>query len=172
MTQDQSHARVGVFCGSASDVPVVSKCLDVLEKLDIAYDFRVLSAHRTPVHVKETVAELEANGAQVFIAAAGLAAHLAGAIAATTTCPVIGIPLGGNTLSESVDAMYSTVQMPPGMPVATVAAGSPGATNAGLLAGQILAVGDPELFKRVFEERQKRREQVLAADAEHSRKYR
>ena len=172
MSQSLDHAKVGVFCGSASDVPVVSKCLDMLEKLQVSYDFHVLSAHRTPQHVKEKVAQLEAAGARVFIAAAGLAAHLAGAIAATTTRPVIGIPLGGNTLSEGVDALYSTVQMPPGMPVATVAVGSPGATNAGLLAAQILAVADPELAKRVDAEREKRREQVLAANAEQGKSYR
>lgn len=151
--------------GSKSDLPVIEKTLAVLRGLDMSYEVKITSAHRTPDATHGYVKDAEARGCQVFICAAGLAAHLAGAVAGITTRPVIGIPIDAGPL-QGMDALLATVQMPGGVPVATVAIGSAGAKNAAYLAAQIMAVGDEELRTRVRQDRQKNSEAVIAADAE------
>jgi len=140
--------KVAVFMGSASDEDLMKPCAEVLDKLGISYLFTVTSAHRTPERTERLVSELEAGGCQVFICAAGMAAHLAGAVAARTTKPVLGVPLAASPLG-GMDALLATVQMPPGFPVGTVALDKAGAKNAAWLAAQILALGDAELAGRV-----------------------
>ena len=157
-------AKGVILMGSDSDLPRMKQCLSSLEALGVPYDIRVASAHRTPERVKDIVARAEAAGVEVFICAAGGAAHLAGAVAAHTTLPVIGVPLAVEPL-DGVDALYATVQMPPGLPVATVAVGDFGAHNAGILAAQMLAVGDAELKARVRAHREDMRTKVLAKNA-------
>ena len=137
---------VGILVGSKSDLPVLEKCTARLEALDIDYELEVLSAHRTPDAVAEYVASAPERGIKVFICAAGMAAHLAGAVAARTNLPVIGIPVSAGPLN-GLDALLATVQMPSGVPVATVAVN--GAANAAVLAAQILALSDPRLTKRL-----------------------
>jgi 5-(carboxyamino)imidazole ribonucleotide mutase len=137
---------VGILVGSKSDLPVMEKCTKRLEDLGVDHELEVLSAHRTPDAVAEYVASAPGRGIKVFICAAGMAAHLAGAVAARTNLPVIGIPIAAGTLG-GFDALLSTVQMPSGVPVATVAVN--GAANAAVLAAQILALSDPELARRL-----------------------
>lgn len=151
--------------GSNSDLPKIQNCIDTLKKLGIDTTVRVMSAHRTPEVVAEFTENAIANGYGVIIAAAGGAAHLAGAVAAHTLLPVIGIPVEGGAF-HGMDALLATVQMPGGIPVATVGVGSGGATNAGLLAAQILSLADPELRERLAADRAARKEKVLAADKE------
>ena len=153
-----------IIMGSDSDLPLVNNTLDVLKGFDIKYEVRVASAHRPPDVVSNYVQDAEKRGASVFICAAGLAAHLAGAVAARTTRPVIGIPVDGGPLN-GVDALYSTVMMPGGIPVATVAVGKAGAKNAGYLAAQIMALVDKDLDARVKANRQAAAEEVMAKDA-------
>ncbi len=138
--------QVGILVGSKSDLPVVEKCTKRLEDLDVDHELEVLSAHRNPDGVAEYVASAPGRGIKVFICAAGMAAHLAGAVAARTNLPVIGIPIAAGTLG-GFDALLATVQMPSGVPVATVAVN--GAANAAVLAAQILALSDPELAVRL-----------------------
>jgi 5-(carboxyamino)imidazole ribonucleotide mutase len=138
--------RIGILVGSKSDLPVMEKCTKRLEDLGVDHELEVLSAHRNPEGVAEYVASAPGRGIKVFICAAGMAAHLAGAIAARTTLPVIGIPIAAGTLG-GFDALLATVQMPSGVPVATVAVN--GAANAAVLAAQILAISDPELAERL-----------------------
>ena len=157
-----SKAFVAILMGSDSDLPLLENTMSILKNFGIPYEARVASAHRTPDVVSEYVKEAENRGCAVFIGAAGLAAHLAGAIAARTTRPVIGIPCDGGPLS-GVDALYSTVQMPGGIPVATVAIN--GGANAGLLAAKILATSDPELLDKLKAYSQELKEQVEAKDA-------
>ena len=140
--------KVGILMGSISDEPMVRPCADALDSLGIAYRFTVSSAHRTPERTEEVVAAMEKDGCQVFICAAGMAAHLAGAVAARTTKPVIGIPVTASALG-GMDALLATVMMPPGFPVATVALDKAGAKNAAWLAAQILALADPALNQRI-----------------------
>jgi 5-(carboxyamino)imidazole ribonucleotide mutase len=137
---------VGILVGSKSDLPVLEKCTRRLEDLDVDHELEVLSAHRTPEAVAEYVASAPGRGIKVFICAAGMAAHLAGAVAARTNLPVIGIPISAGTLG-GFDALLATVQMPSGVPVATVAVD--GAANAAVLAAQILALSDPGLAQRL-----------------------
>jgi 5-(carboxyamino)imidazole ribonucleotide mutase len=137
---------VGILVGSKSDLPVMEKCTGRLEDLGIDYEIEVRSAHRNPEGVAEYVASAPQRGIKVFICAAGMAAHLAGAVAARTNLPVIGIPIAAGTLG-GFDALLATVQMPSGVPVATVAVN--GAANAAVLAAQILALSDPELAERL-----------------------
>ncbi len=139
---------VAVICGSRSDLPTLKGCFDVLDSYEIAWEASVISAHRQADALHGYIAEAESNGVQLFIGAAGLAAHLPGVIASLTARPVIGIPLDGGVLGGA-DALYAVVQMPPGVPVATVAIGGAGAKNAGHLAARILALGDPEIAERV-----------------------
>ncbi len=155
---------VAVLMGSESDLPVMKTTLQTLDDLGVAREAKITSAHRTPDATRRYVAEAEARGCAVFIAAAGLAAHLAGAVAGLTTRPVIGVPLEGGPLNGR-DALLSTVQMPGGIPVACVAIGKAGAKNAGYLAAQILALGDEDLAARVRAEREKNAAAVMAADA-------
>ena len=161
-------ADVAVMMGSKSDVETMKGAAEIVKKLGLTVTVRVLSAHRTPEQAAAFVRESTAGGTKVFICGAGVAAHLAGAVAAHTTRPVIGVPLASGSL-QGFDSLLSTVQMPPGMPVATVAVG--GAENAGLLAAQMIAIGDPALAKRIEAEREARRQKVLEADAEVRAKF-
>ena len=160
--------RVGIVMGSASDLPIVEKAIKVLEDYEVPFEVRVLSAHRCPVEARDFAATARESGFSVLIAAAGMAAHLAGALAANTTLPVIGIPCRSSG-SDGSDALFSTVMMPPGIPVATVAID--GAKNAALLAIQIMAVNDDTLAAKLQEDRDEGKAKVLAADAELNQKY-
>ena len=154
--------KVGIIMGSDSDLPIVRKAMDMLSSFDVPYEVHVYSAHRTPDEAGQFAAAARENGFGVLIAAAGMAAHLAGAIAARTSLPVIGIPCKSSAL-DGIDALLSTVQMPTGVPVATVAIN--GAANAALLAIQILGVSDPEIAARLDEKKAKDAAAVLAKDA-------
>lgn len=153
--------RVGIIMGSDSDLPVIEKAVNVLKELEIPYEVHVYSAHRTPENVREFAINAKKNGFGVIIAAAGMAAHLAGVIAASTALPVIGIPCKSSVL-DGIDALLSTVQMPPGVPVATVAID--GGVNAALLSAQILATEDEALFGRIVKRREKEGKKVLEKD--------
>jgi len=142
--------EVGIVMGSDSDLGVMEETTAVLKKFDVPFEMTVASAHRSPKRAAEFASSARARGIKVIIAGAGHAAHLAGALAAYTTLPVIGVPIDSSCL-HGFDSLLSTVQMPPGIPVATVAIGKPGARNAGILAIQILAVSDPELTQRLEE---------------------
>ncbi len=155
---------VAVLMGSDSDLPVMQSTLDVLKSFNITTEVKITSAHRTPAATYSFVTDAEVRGCGVFICAAGLAAHLAGAVAGITTLPVIGVPMDAGPL-QGMDALLSTAMMPGGVPVATVAIGSAGAKNAGYLAAQILATGDAELKAAVKANRQKNAEDVMAKDA-------
>ena len=139
---------VGVVYGSSSDESVMADCLSTLDNLDIGYEVNVMSAHRTPAEVADYSAKAASRGIKVIIAGAGLAAHLAGAVAANTKLPVIGVPLSTGTLG-GLDALLSTVQMPPGVPVATVAIGKYGAKNAAWLAARIIALSDEKIAAKL-----------------------
>ncbi len=139
-----------IVMGSDSDAEVMSQAAAALDELGVPYEFTVASAHRSPERAKKIITEAEANGAAVFIAGAGTAAHLPGVVASLTTRPVIGVPLASGAL-QGLDALYAIVQMPPGIPVASVAIG--GARNAGILAAQIIATGNPELAAYMKEQR-------------------
>ena len=160
-----SKPFVAVLMGSKSDLPVLEKTLDVLKSLGVPFEVKITSAHRTPDATHRYVTDAEARGCQVFICAAGLAAHLAGAVAGLTTRPVIGIPIDAGPL-KGMDALLSTVQMPGGVPVATVAIGSAGAKNAAYLAAQMMSLADPDLAQRVKSDRAANADAVIAADAE------
>ena len=160
--------KIGIIMGSDSDLPVVQKAIDMLGKFEVPFEVHVYSAHRTPVEAKEFSSTAREKGFGAIIAAAGMAAHLAGAIAANTTLPVIGIPVQSKNLG-GMDALLSTVQMPTGMPVATVAID--GAGNAALLAIQILAVEDEALAKKLDAMRAEGTAKVLAKNAEIEAKY-
>ena len=160
--------KVAVIMGSDSDLPVVEKAITTLKELEIPTEVHVFSAHRTPAEAKAFTESAYDNGFGVIIAAAGKAAHLAGAIAASTVLPVIGIPVKSSTL-DGLDALLSTVQMPSGIPVATVAID--GSANAALLAAEILAVGDAELYQKLRALRQKGTEAVLAKNKAIEEKY-
>lgn len=160
--------KVAFVMGSDSDLPVVEKAFDVLRELDIPFEAHVYSAHRTPEEAKEFTQAAAENGFGVIVAAAGMAAHLAGAIAANTVLPVIGIPVKSGALG-GLDALFSTVMMPSGIPVATVAID--GAKNAAYLAAEILAVGDNALYQKLLRVRKSAAEGVLKKDAELSAKY-
>ena len=155
--------KVAIIMGSDSDLPVVKKAADTLVSFGVPYEMHVYSAHRTPVQARDFSLNARANDFGVIIAAAGMAAHLAGALAANTTLPVIGIPMKSGTFSNGIDALLSTVQMPSGIPVATVAVD--GAVNAALLAIQILAVTDADLAAKLDAKRAADAEKVLAKDA-------
>lgn len=154
--------KVGIVMGSDSDLPIVQKGIDMLKSLEIPYEVHIYSAHRTPVQARDFAMNARDNGFGALICAAGMAAHLAGAIAANTTLPVIGIPCKGGML-DGLDALLATVQMPTGIPVATVAMN--GAANAALLAAQIIAVEDKTLADRLDQKRKDDAAKVLAKDA-------
>ncbi|MFT5162424.1 MAG: 5-(carboxyamino)imidazole ribonucleotide mutase [Alteromonadaceae bacterium] len=155
---------VAILMGSDSDLPIMRSTMEVLKTFDIHFEVKVTSAHRTPAATHAYVTGAEARGCEVFICAAGLAAHLAGAVAGITTLPVIGVPIDAGPL-KGQDALLSTVMMPGGVPVATVAIGKAGAKNAGYLAAQMLAVADLGMRAKVKAERQKSAEEVMAKDA-------
>ena len=155
--------KVGIIMGSDSDLPIVQKAVDTLKEFGVPYEAHIFSAHRTPAEAAEFAREAAENGFGVIIAAAGMAAHLAGAIAAQTVLPVIGIPCKSNTL-DGIDALLSTVQMPSGIPVATVAINA--GVNAALLSVQILALSEPELSEKLKEKRIKDAEAVLRKNIE------
>ena len=154
--------KVGIIMGSDSDLPVIKKAVDVLREFSVPFEVHVYSAHRTPEEAAEFSRSARDNGFGVIIAAAGMAAHLAGAIAANTTLPVIGIPCKSAVL-DGIDALLATVQMPSGIPVATVAID--GGSNAALLSLEILAVSDEELAKKLDEKRRSNARAVLEKDA-------
>lgn len=156
---------VAVLMGSDSDLPTMQSTFEVLKKLAVPYEVKITSAHRTPEATHAYVKDAETRGCAAFICAAGLAAHLAGAVSAITVRPVIGVPMDGGPL-KGMDALLSTVQMPGGIPVATVAIGKAGAKNAAYLAAQILAVSDSELAQRLHAERSANAESILSRDAE------
>lgn len=160
--------KVAVIMGSDSDLPIVKKAIDVLKEYGVEYEVHVYSAHRTPIEARDFSVNAEANGFGAIIAAAGKAAHLAGAIAANTTLPVIGVPIKSSTL-DGLDALLSTVQMPSGIPVATVAID--GAQNAALLAIEILAVSDNALAEKLRAARKKAAQSVLGKDAAISKEF-
>jgi 5-(carboxyamino)imidazole ribonucleotide mutase len=160
--------KVGIVMGSDSDLPILQKTMDTLSDLGVPYECHIYSAHRTPEEAGAFARNARANGIGVIIAAAGMAAHLAGAMAANTTLPVIGIPVKSSVL-DGMDALLATVQMPSGMPVATVAIN--GAANAALLGVQILAVEDEELAEKLVAYRKKASDKVLAKNAEIEAKY-
>ena len=155
--------KVGIIMGSDSDLPIVQKAVDMLKSLEIPYEAHIYSAHRTPVAAHDFAANARANGFGAIICAAGMAAHLAGSIAANTTLPVIGIPCKGGMM-DGLDALLSTVQMPTGIPVATVAIN--GAANAALLCAQILAVEDQALAEKLDAKRKSDAAKVLQKDAD------
>ena len=154
--------KVGIIMGSDSDLPVVSKAIDTLKEYGVPFEVHIYSAHRTPVEAKEFSSSARQNGFGAIIAAAGMAAHLAGAIAANTTLPVIGIPVQSKNLG-GMDALLSTVQMPSGIPVATVAID--GAVNAALLSIEMLAISDEELYKKLQDKRSADTQKVLEKNA-------
>lgn len=154
--------KIGIIMGSDSDLPIVQKAVDTLKSFDVPYEVHVFSAHRTPVEARDFSINARKNGFGAIIAAAGMAAHLAGAIAANTTLPVIGIPINSGKLN-GVDALLSTVQMPSGIPVATVAID--GAVNAALLCIQILAVTDSDLADKLDNKRAADSQKVLEKNA-------
>ena len=153
--------KVGIIMGSDSDLPIVQKAVDMLKSLDIPYEVHIYSAHRTPVEARDFAINARENGFGALICAAGMAAHLAGAIAANTTLPVVGIPCKGGMM-DGLDALLATVQMPTGIPVATVAIN--GAANAALLCAQIIAVEDKELAAKLDANRKADAAKVLDKD--------
>lgn len=160
--------KVGIIMGSDSDLPILEKSMTTLKELGIPYEVHVYSAHRTPEEAKDFAQSAKANGFGVLIAAAGMAAHLAGAIAANTTLPVIGIPCKSSNL-DGIDALLSTVMMPSGIPVATVAIN--GGANAALLSAQILALSDDELAQKLEDKRKADAAKVLEKDKRISEQY-
>ncbi len=158
-----SDAFVAVLMGSDSDLPVMQSTMDILAKFGIQFEVKITSAHRTPAATHAYVKDAELRGAAVFVAAAGLAAHLAGTVAGLTVKPVIGVPMDAGPLN-GMDALLSTVQMPGGIPVASMAIGKAGAKNAGYLAAQILALGNKELKARISDERDENARAIAAKD--------
>jgi phosphoribosylaminoimidazole carboxylase PurE protein len=159
-----NNVQVGILMGSKSDLPVMTAAGDVLESLGIGYDIRIMSAHRTPAEADEFATSAADRGIKVLICGAGMAAHLAGAVAGRTALPVIGVPL--NSSLDGLDALLATVQMPPGVPVATVAVGKAGAKNAAWLAARIIGIADPSVQKRVVDGFNDMADKVREADAE------
>jgi phosphoribosylamine--glycine ligase len=162
--EEATRISVLVLMGSDSDAPIMQGCIDLLRELGVSCEMTVASAHRSPARVQRLLAAAPGRGVQVFVVGAGAAAHLAGMVAAHTTRPVIGVPIDSSAL-EGWDALLSTVQMPPGVPVATVSIGKPGATNAAVLAAQILALGDPALAERLDRYKARLAEKVEQAAA-------
>lgn len=158
-----SKPFVAILMGSDSDLPIMEGAFDVLTKLGIPFEAKVTSAHRTPKATHDYVVDADQRGCAAFICAAGMAAHLAGAVSATTLKPVIGVPINGSL--DGLDALLSTVQMPGGIPVATVAIGKAGAKNAAYLAAQIIGVGDAEMHQKLIAERAENAKAVAEKDA-------
>ncbi len=165
MTSKNKLSQVAVVMGSDSDLPVMKNCIDQLTEFGLEPIVRIISAHRTPDIAAEFADTAAEKGIKVIIAAAGMAAHLAGALAARTALPIIGVPLAASGAPAGLDALLSTVQMPPGVPVATVAIGKPGAKNAAVLALQILALSDKDLAQKLDDFRKAQTAKVIEKDA-------
>lgn len=157
-----------IVCGSESDIPVMEGAVKACEEFEIPFELRVISAHRSPAFLREALAEWNEHGVKVLIAGAGHAAHLAGALAAQSILPVIGVPIDSSPL-HGLDALYATVQMPSGTPVATMAVGRSGATNAGIMAAEIIALSEPVVRKRLLAYKEGLAEKVRHADARSRR---
>lgn len=155
--------KVAIMMGSRSDADIMAPAAETLNEFEVSHEVRILSAHRTPAETAAYVEEAEARGIEVIIAGAGYAAHLAGAVAAHTTLPVIGVPLDSSPL-KGIDALYATVQMPGGIPVATMTIGKAGAKNAALFAIQILSRKEPELVERLKKYRREMKEAILSIE--------
>lgn len=155
---------VAILMGSDSDLPIMEASFDVLRKFDIPFEAKIASAHRTPIQAKAFVVDADQRGCSAFICAAGMAAHLAGAVAAATLKPVIGVPIMSSL--DGLDALLSTVQMPGGVPVASVAIGKAGAKNAAYLAAQIIGTFDPEIHQKLIAEREENAQAIIAKDEE------
>jgi phosphoribosylaminoimidazole carboxylase PurE protein len=160
----QRDVRVGVLMGSDSDLPMMSEAGKVLDKFGIGFEMEVMSAHRTPARAHEYATTAQSRGLKVLIAAAGAAAHLAGVIAANTTLPVIGVPMGTSSLN-GLDALLSTVQMPGGIPVATMAIDKAGAVNAAIFAAEILGLSDPDIARKLVEHKEELARSVTEKNA-------
>ena len=158
-----SQPFVSVLMGSDSDLPIMEASFEILRKLNIPFEVKVTSAHRTPKATHDFVTDADKRGCVAFICAAGMAAHLAGAVSATTLKPVIGVPINGSL--DGLDSLLSTVQMPGGIPVATVAIGKAGAKNAAYLAAQIIGVSDPDMHQKLIKERADNAASIIAKDA-------
>ncbi|MBZ7964730.1 MULTISPECIES: 5-(carboxyamino)imidazole ribonucleotide mutase [Campylobacter] len=152
---------ISILMGSKSDYEIMQECANIFKQFNVKYELIITSAHRSPQRTKEYIKKAEEKGAQVFIAAAGMAAHLAGAVAACTTKPVLGVPMSGSNLA-SMDSLFSTVQMPSGIPVGTLAIGKAGAQNAAYLAIQILALSDDKLAQALKEDRETKENKLIA----------
>ncbi len=161
----QSAPQVLIIMGSDTDLPIMQEAANVLDKFGIMYEMRIASAHRSPVRTAKLATEAAGKGIKLIIAGAGVAAHLAGVIASKTTLPVIGVPTPGGALN-GVDALYATVQMPAGIPVATMAVGRAGAKNAGLFAVQVLALSEPKLAQAMIDYRVEMDQELERKDAE------
>lgn len=157
-----SKPFVAILMGSDSDLPIMEASFDILDKFDIPFEAKVTSAHRTPAQTHSYVTDADKRGCAAFICAAGMAAHLAGAVSAATLKPVIGVPINGSL--DGLDALLATVQMPGGIPVATVAIGKAGAKNAAYLAAQIIGASDADMHAKLIAERKECAEQVVAKD--------
>ena len=158
-----SQPFVSVLMGSDSDLPIMEASFEILRKFNIPFEVKVTSAHRTPKATHDFVTDADKRGCVAFIGAAGMAAHLAGAVSATTLKPVIGVPINGSL--DGLDSLLSTVQMPGGIPVATVAIGKAGAKNAAYLAAQIIGVSDPDMHQKLIKERADNAASIIAKDA-------
>ncbi|MEC7389724.1 MAG: 5-(carboxyamino)imidazole ribonucleotide mutase [Pseudomonadota bacterium] len=158
-----SQPCVSVLMGSDSDLPIMEASFEILRKFNIPFEVKVTSAHRTPKATHDFVTDADKRGCAAFICAAGMAAHLAGAVSATTLKPVIGVPINGSL--DGLDSLLSTVQMPGGIPVATVAIGKAGAKNAAYLAAQIIGVSDPDMHQKLIKERADNAASIIAKDA-------
>ena len=158
-----SQPFVSVLMGSDSDLPIMEASFEILRKFNIPFEVKVTSAHRTPKAPHDFVTDADKRGCVAFICAAGMAAHLAGAVSATTLKPVIGVPINGSL--DGLDSLLSTVQMPGGIPVATVAIGKAGAKNAAYLAAQIIGVSDPDMHQKLIKERADNAASIIAKDA-------
>ncbi len=158
-----SQPFVSVLMGSDSDLPIMEASFEILRKFNIPFEVKVTSAHRTPKATHDFVIDADKRGCVAFICAAGMAAHLAGAVSATTLKPVIGVPINGSL--DGLDSLLSTVQMPGGIPVATVAIGKAGAKNAAYLAAQIIGVSDPDMHQKLIKERADNAASIIAKDA-------
>lgn len=158
-----SQPFVSVLMGSDSDLPIMEATFEILRKFNIPFEVKVTSAHRTPKATHDFVTDADKRGCVAFICAAGMAAHLAGAVSATTLKPVIGVPINGSL--DGLDSLLSTVQMPGGIPVATVAIGKAGAKNAAYLAAQIIGVSDPDMHQKLIKERADNAASIIAKDA-------
>lgn len=161
----EKTSAVAVVMGSESDMAVMQSCIDTLGNFGIEPVVRIISAHRTPLVAAEFAQNAAKSGIKVIIAAAGMAAHLAGTLAGRTNCPVIGVPLISGTGLEGIDALLSTIQMPAGVPVATMAIGEPGAKNAAILAVQILALSDDNLTEKLAEFKKQQEKKVIDKDS-------